>query len=255
MADQFRDAMDRPAILVSPRWVMRSAPGVPLDRPAPLEGAAADFFDAIIMAGGMPVLAPMTSDEGVLAPYVQRCAGLALAGGEDVNPRLWGDKYPYDPSLLCDKRDSLELALISAFIAADKPIFATCRGYQLLNVSCGGSLLMDIKKRSPRPGTVLWHHTGILHDAAHPVEVKPATLLSQCLQGMERIQTNSAHHCCVERLGEGLVLCAEATDGMPEAIEMPQAHFVLGVQWHPECTWRHIKSDELLWLSFVDACR
>ncbi|MEE8724307.1 MAG: gamma-glutamyl-gamma-aminobutyrate hydrolase family protein [Atopobiaceae bacterium] len=255
MAEESKSDSCRPLVLVSPRWMKRTSNKTLADELAPIEGAAADFYGALIMAGASPILAPMTDDESVLAPYIALCSGLALSGGQDINPRLWKDTRPYDQSLVCDRRDTLELALIDAFVAADKPIFATCRGFQLLNVFFGGSLSMTAEKRVPRSGSTLWRHTNILSDPAHPVEVKEGSLLSRCVGGTPIIQTNSAHHCCLDRMGRGLVLSAEATDGMPEAIELPGARFVLGVQWHPECTWQRIKTDELLWHSFVDACR
>lgn len=114
---------------------------------------------------------------------------------------------------------------------------------------------MAIERRTPRPGTALWRHTGILSTPAHPVEVVPGTLLARCLGGVGLVQANSSHHCSVLELGDGLVQSAQATDGIPEAIEDPAEKFVLGVQWHPECTWRTVETDALLWRAFVGACR
>ena len=71
--------------------------------------------------------------------------------------------------------------------------------------------------------------------------------------GFSLVQANSSHHCCVDRLGEGVELVACATDGIPEAIEVPGERFCLGVQWHPEYTWRKMETDFNLWKSFVSA--
>jgi putative glutamine amidotransferase len=209
----------------------------------------------LVSAGAMPVTMPMTSDDELIADYLDLCDGLTIPGGQDVDPALWGDGDPYDEALLCHERDQLELALIRAFLAAHKPIFATCRGMQILNVALGGSLCMDVPSREPRPGTKLWRHHSVLVDPAHPVEVAEGSLLSRCVEGRRLLQVNSSHHCCVDRLGEGLVLVGEATDGIPEAIELPSERFCLGVQWHPEVTWPTIATDAALWRSFVDACR
>lgn len=100
---------------------------------------------------------------------------------------------------------------------------------------------------------VAWKHDHALVKPVHEVEVVPGSLLSRAMGGALRAQVNSAHHCCVERLGEGAVLAAEATDGVPEAIEVPGKRFVLGVQWHPEYTWGAIGTDFNLWKAFVDA--
>ena len=67
------------------------------------------------------------------------------------------------------------------------------------------------------------------------------------------VQTNSAHHCCVDRLGKSTRLVAKATDGVPECIEVEGQPFCLGVQWHPEYTWKTLETDFNLWKSFVEA--
>lgn len=244
-----------PKICVAPRWEKHVTPAGYIDEFAPIEGSAHDVVDALMHVGAMPIAAPMTDDEDLLAAYVTLCDGLFLPGGQDVNPRLWGDERSYDATLLCDRRDKLELTLIGLFRAAHKPIFATCRGMQILNVAYGGTLDMDINKRTPRRGVALWRHQAALSHPVHPVEVNEGTLLLRVMGGASLVQANSAHHCSVLELGQGLVQSAQATDGIPEAIEDPSEKFVLGVQWHPECTWRTIETDALLWRAFVDACR
>lgn len=211
--------------------------------------------DAIIAAGGMPVVLPLTSDDELIARYVDLCDGFSVPGGPDVDPKRWGDDTPYDEKLLCSIRDDFEFRLIAQVLAADKPLFTICRGTQVLNVALGGTLCMDVPGLTPREGMNLWRHHMVLQTPVHPVEVKPDSLLWRCLGGRSMVQTNSAHHCCVGRLGEGAVLCAEATDGVPEGIEVPGKRFCLGVQWHPEHTWQRIPTDRMLWEAFVAACR
>ena len=159
------------------------------------------------------------------------------------------------PKLLCPERDAFEFALVKRVLAADKPLFTTCRGTQLLNVACGGTLCMDVPSLGAPEGMTQWRHTGILTTPAHPVNVEEGSLLSRCVGGAAQIQVNSAHHCCVGRLGEGVRLTGVATDGVPEAIELPDKRFCLGVQWHPEYTWPVLESDCGLWRAFVDVCR
>lgn len=241
----------RPLILVAPRL----EPSVRHrdEMLAPSEAIASVFMDGIFAAGGLPLLMPLTTDESVIDAYVEMADGVAIPGGPDVNPLRWGDEAPYDQSLLCEERDEFEFPLVERVLAADKPLFATCRGAQLLNVALGGSLCMDVSSLTPRGGMTLWRHTMILRDPVHPVEVRPGTLLARAVGGAGTIQTNSAHHCCVDRLGRGVELVAEATDGVPEAIEVPSRRFCLGVQWHPEYTWQTIPTDLMLWRAFVDA--
>lgn len=253
MSSRPTHSVRRPLILVSPRWES-CEPCVRMpEKRAPEEAIASVFADAIIVAGGMPLTMPITDDPGLMETFVDMCDGVALPGGQDVNPRLWGDGGDYDPCMFCDKRDAFELELVRRVLAANKPLFATCRGMQLMNVALGGSLCMDVPSLEPRAGMALWRHEMILNDPAHPVEVEEETLLARSVGGALLIQVNSSHHCCVERLGEGVRLVGRATDGVPEAIEVSSQRFCLGVQWHPEYTWGKIETDFSLWRAFVDA--
>ena len=243
----------RPVVLVAPRWEAPVVEGS--ETIAPQEAIADCFVDAIAAAGGLPLMMALTEDEDVIAEYVERADGIAVPGGPDVSPALWGDERPYDPALLCPQRDAFELPLLRAAVAADKPLLTTCRGTQLLNVALGGTLCMDVPSLGAREGMVQWRHTGILNTVCHSVEVEEGSLLSRALGGATLVQTNSAHHCCVDRLGEDVRLVAHATDGVPEGIEVPGRRFCVGVQWHPEYTWRTVETDFTLWKSFVDACR
>lgn len=242
----------RPVILIAPRWVPESRHGE--ERIAPLEAISDCFVDAILAAGGLPLQMALTTDEGVIDSYISMADGVAVPGGPDVNPRRWGSDVAYDPGLLCKERDAFEFPLVRKALEADLPLLTTCRGTQLLNVALGGTLCMDVPSLGAAEGMVQWRHVGILNGAAHPVEVEEGSLLSRAMGGVTRAQVNSAHHCCVDALGEGARLVARATDGVPEGIEVPDRRFCVGVQWHPEYTWRSIESDFSLWRSFVRAC-
>lgn len=244
----------RPLIGIAPRWEHKTGGLADFERLSPEETIAHCFSEGIIDAGGMPVLLPLTEDESVIDDAVVMCDGFAVPGGQDVDPARWGVEG-YDPKLLCPERDAFEFALVKRVLAADKPLFTTCRGTQLLNVACGGTLCMDVPSLGAPEGMTQWRHTGILTTPAHPVNVEEGSLLSRCVGGAAQIQVNSAHHCCVGRLGEGVRLTGVATDGVPEAIELPDKRFCLGVQWHPEYTWPVLESDRGLWRAFVDVCR
>ena len=262
------DELRCPLILVAPRWEEKAPSLRCPELLAPEETIANVFMDAIIAAGGMPLLMPITRDGDLIDEYVAMADGVAIPGGQDVDPARWGEEpgaYPAD--LLCPERDAFEFSLVERVLAADKPLFTTCRGTQLLNVALGGTLDMDAPHRAACAGMVPWRHVGVLRDPAHPVEVEAGSLLQRALTGdpcadaaamaaaPKLIQTNSAHHCCVDRLGEGVRVTAHATDGMPEAIEASGKRFVLGVQWHPEYTWRVLDTDFNLWKAFVAAAR
>lgn len=243
----------RPVILVAPRWIPETLYGT--ERLAAQEAISDCFVDAILAAGGLPLQMALTTDEGVIDAYLELADGIALPGGPDVSPRLWGSDAPADPALLCEARDAFEIPLVRRALEADLPLFATCRGAQVVNVALGGTLCTDVPSLGASEGMVQWRHEAVLHDAAHPVVVEEGSLLSRAMGGVTTAQVNSSHHCCVGALGEGVRLSARATDGVPEAIEVPGRRFCLGVQWHPEYTWRGLGTDLSLWRSFVDACR
>lgn len=243
----------RPIVLIAPRFEAETVRDS--ERISSQESIAACFVDAIIAAGGLPLQMSLTTDEAVIDEYLELADGIAIPGGPDVNPARWGSEEPYDSALLCEARDAFEFPLVRRAVAADVPLLTTCRGTQLLNVALGGDLCMDVSSLGAREGMVQWRHTGILNTVSHPVEVEAGSMLSRALGGVTLIQTNSAHHCCVQRLGEGVRLVARATDGVPEGIEVAGRRFCIGVQWHPEYTWHTLSTDFTLWRSFVEACR
>lgn len=236
----------RPRICITPRFL----PGH--DQFAASESVADVEMEAIIAAGGLPVMMPITKDLGLIHEYVESCDGFTITGGHSVNSRRWGEE-PRDPEELAPARDALEFPLVEMVLAANKPLFAVCRGMQLLNVALGGTLSQYLYEMRPRPGMTHWRHSVILDRPAHPVEVTEGTLLSRIVGGRPLLQANSSHHECVCELGHDLVVSGYATDGIVEAIEYPAARFALGVQWHPEYTWRAISTDFALWRAFVEA--
>lgn len=216
---------------------------------------------AIERAGGQPI--PMdaaTYDDDIdLRAY----DGLLTTGGVDVDPALYGE--PRDPHTepASPARDRAEAALTRMALDQQVPLFAICRGAQLLNVVCGGSLLQhlaDLEPHRPRRRG----DAGPYQSGWHEVAVTPGSLLAR-LTRMPLIRVNSRHHQAVtpERLAVGLVATATTAEGgtaVIEAMEVPGHPFALGVQWHPERAEMqddralHIGSRDLF-EGFVAACR
>jgi putative glutamine amidotransferase len=172
-------------------------------------------------AGGLAAMLPPDSPEHAAAT-VARLDGLVIAGGPDVEPVRYGaerDPRCGPPALA---RDAWELALIDAALTAGVPLLGICRGMQLLNVALGGTLVQHIDGHAETPG-VFGHH---------PVKPVPGTLYAAAVP--EETSVPTFHHQAVDRLGAGLEISAWAADGTPEAVELPSADWVLGVQWHPE---------------------
>jgi putative glutamine amidotransferase len=217
--------------------VRRPAIGITIgydDRRAGLHGLREDYVKSVELAGGLPlVLAPGSADDA--ADLLDRVDGLVLSGGSDVDPALYGQARHPRLGAVLRQRDDFELALAREAMARDWPILAICRGHQVLNVACGGTLVQDI------PSEVVG---GFDHDArserwerSHDVRILQDTRLRTILK-RETVAVNSFHHQAVENVGEGLVASAySAGDQVIEAIEMPERRFVIGVQWHPESFW------------------
>ena len=214
-----------------------------------------DYAESVRRAGGeVRVLNPAVDSPADVIGSVQ---GLLLTGGGDVRPDLYGAAaHPtFDPAE--PGRDEYEIALVRLALEKDLPVFAICRGVQLLNVARGGTLIQDIPDEV---GTSVEHRVKEPRFAiAHDVWLTPGTLLERTLR--ERLEddadsfaVNSRHHQAPKDLGEGLVASATAPDGVIEAVEDPNRRFVLGVQWHPENFWR-TGEFRTLFEAFVDACK
>jgi putative glutamine amidotransferase len=169
--------------------------------------------------------------------------GLLLTGGEDVDPARYGEAAHPTVVPVEGQRDDFEIGLVSEARARKLPVFAICRGIQVLNVACGGSLVQDIPSQVPG---ALDHHLSVpphqSFDLAHEIWIDKDTLLAQLmndrLNGVDTCDVNSRHHQALKQVAAGLRVSATAPDGVIEAIEDPSAKFCLGVQWHPENFWR-----------------
>jgi putative glutamine amidotransferase len=215
--------------------------------------AMADYLESVRRAGGEPFELEYQRD--VPADVVRRANGLMLTGGGDVDPALYGETphATYQPSE--PGRDEYELALIKAAAKAALPIFAICRGMQVLNVALGGTLIQDIP--SMVNGAV--HHSvpeprfAIAHEVWVSAGSRLGSLMADKLEG-ETCQVNSRHHQAVNTVAPGWDVTGTAPDGVVEAIEQPGEIFRLAVQWHPENFWR-TGEFRPLFESFIEAAR
>lgn len=154
--------------------------------------------------------------------------GLLLLGGGDIDGSCYGVSTRHPASYGIDARaDRDAFAVISAAEAADRPIFGICRGSQLLNVARGGTIIPDIVDYALHHGA-----PGEPEFVDEPIDIIAGTRLSSIMQ-TPRVTGRSGHHQAVDRIGTGLVVAAQALDGITEAVEDPD-RFYLGVQWHPE---------------------
>lgn len=192
------------------------------------------YLDAVLRAGGLPVLLPACLPGAELPGLLRACEGVLLSGGGDLHPARYGEPERPEIHSIDPERDAFELALIPLALQEDKPLLAICRGAQVLNAAMGGTLWWDIPSQLPEAGKHDWYPDYPRDLQAHTVRIEAGTLLARIL-GAQPARVNSLHHQAVRNLGAGLCVCARAEDGVIEAIELPERGFALGVQWHPEC--------------------
>lgn len=210
------------------------------------------YAKAIEAAGGMPLLLPYPEDADRISQLIQLVDGLLLSGGVDLDPSYFGEQPHPALGEISPQRDAVELALAREALQADLPVFAICRGVQLLNVAAGGTLVQDIPSQIAKAikhsqKAPEWHPT-------HRVRLEKDSLLAKAL-GAEEVAVNSYHHQAVKSPAPGFRITAVAPDGVAEGLESGGHTFVLGVQWHPEGMWQKDSQSLKLFKSFVDACR
>ena len=215
-----------------------------------------DYEESVRRAGGEPWVVDVQTVSP--ADVVARASGILLAGGGDVQPALYG--VPPHPTFAAAEsgRDEYEIELIHEALERDMPLFAICRGIQVLNVARGGTLVQDIPSELP---DALPHTLAVPPHAsfelAHEVWIEKdsllARLMNERLSPLDTCDVNSRHHQAVRTLGEGLIATATAPDGVIEAVEDPSRRFCLGVQWHPENFYRTGEFREVF-EGFVEEC-
>lgn len=211
-----------------------------------------DYLSALERAGARVRVLDPTTDMPQAA--LDACDGLLLTGGGDVDPREYGERQRHPAVKIDPERDAYELAVARYALERNLPVFAICRGVQVLNVAAGGTLIQDLP--TARPSALNHSVTEPKNATAHPIAVAPNTCLSMLLHRSpnEPVEVNSRHHQSVKDPAPGFVVSAVAPDGVIEAIEKPTARFCLGVQWHPENFWQTGEFHELF-QGLVDAAQ
>lgn len=245
---------------------MRPLIGVPTQTLQAIDGIPEDlphswvmnhrYFTALTAVGAVPVMIPLLAqDEDTVRALYERLEGIFLAGGVDVDPGA----YKEDKLDVCGRtdpdRDRVELLLTRWALEDGKPVLGVCRGMQVINVACGGSLVQDIEQG---------HERAIKHDyfptqgherdyLAHEAQVRPDSRLSRIF-GAGTITVNSMHHQGIKQLGAGLEATVHAPDGLIEGIEGTGESFLIGVQWHPEMLIDQDEATFRLFSVFKTAC-
>jgi putative glutamine amidotransferase len=209
-----------------------------------------EYAQAIVACGGTAVLLPADQAEGTLAAALQRLDGLLLSGGPDLHPRWYGEAPRQGLGDVDEELDRMELEAARLALEMDLPLLGICRGIQVLNVALGGTLYQDIALQVEG---AIGHAPPIDKGVnSHTVRIDPESRL-EAVVGRESIWVNSKHHQAVKDVGRGLSVCAQAQDGIVEAVSLPEHRFVLAVQWHPEGPWASDPNARVLFEALVDA--
>ena len=196
-----------------------------------------DYVDAVIRAGGVPLIIPFSVDKEVIISQAQLIDGLILSGGHDINPYNYGQ----EPSQKIGE----------IFPERDIPILGICRGFQLINVAAGGTLYQDL---SLIPGNILKHNQVSNPTLkTHKIEIKENSFISSIF-GKETM-VNSFHHQAIDKVADDFIVVARASDGVVEAIEHKTYKFLVAVQWHPEMLAVNCEKARVLFSKFVEEAK
>ncbi len=237
-----------------PRIAISTTTGQELSGPLPglpRTNVSTDYVDAVLAAGGVPVMLPLFDPERypIVDDQLEGVDALVLTGGQDIDPSRYGQERRPECGESLPVRDAYDLRLLEAARSRGIPVLAICRGFQLVNVAGGGTLVQDLP--TDRPSEVAHWQSGAPDQPTHTVSVTPGGLLAQAV-GEVDLAVVSYHHQGVDQLGRGLVVEATAPDGLVEAVRAEQG-WLLAVQWHPEMSHRHDRRGLALFELLVSA--
>ena len=237
--------MKRPEVLVVTRRTAR--------KNKTIDYVGEFHLELLIRLGILPIMVPVVDGTLECLPqYSESMKGLLLVEGEDIEPR----RYQAQPAnwKYLEKthplKDEIEIRLIRKALRQQLPILAICRGSQLVNVVCGGTLYGDVQKEKK---SQIKHIDYQNYDGyRHPVTVVPGTPLD-CWYRRRSIRVNSYHHQGIRQLAPRFKAMAHAKDGLIEGYYDPEAPFVVGLQFHPERMLGEYRGNRRVWEAFGSA--
>ncbi len=215
-----------PLVGITSSPALRRSPILEVDRSlATLDRA---YIDAVTAAEAASVTLPV-QPPGHAAAAIDRIDALILSGGGDVAPERYGAERHPAVGGVDEARDAWEVALIAQARQRSMPILAICRGLQILNVACGGTLIQHLPEHDDSHPHL---EPGTFDAASHHVQITPGSTMAKVLD-TDVVDVNTLHHQAIDRCADDLVVAGVEEHGIVEAVEHPTEP-ILGVQWHPE---------------------
>ena len=191
----------------------------------------AGYFDAIVKAGGLPILLPPLNNDDLIEAMLDKVDGILLTGGLDMDPRRQSQPGHATIQPMADRRETNDRKLLQQIFDRQLPVLGIGLGMQQLNVFSGGTMFLHIPLECPK-AMPHFDPTGAPH--RHIVLLEPDTRIEE-IYGDGELRVNSRHHQAVNTVGPNMRIVARCPDGVIEAIEgVEPGWFCLGVQWHPE---------------------
>ena len=210
------------------------------------------YIQSIRYSGGLPIVLPLVRSDDILSHYLTLCDGFLFCGGNDITPLLFGQEPRQGIGRTNITLDLFQIRLMKGVLKKEKPLLAICRGMQVLNAACKGTIYQDIHHQTGQP----FNHMQLSDsrsDVSHPILVESNSKLSKYLG--KHLYVNSFHHQSIDSVGENLTVSARASDHTIEAIEHTSHPFVIGVQWHPECMYRTSPEMRALFRGFITSTK
>lgn len=197
------------------------------------------YSDAIVRAGGVPFILPITDDTATLLAALRSVDGLLFSGGADIDPRYIGEEPVRGLGTVQPERDSYELRVIRLARRLCLPTLGICRGHQILGIAYGSTLMQDLVSQytiegaldhAPSIPRTREHHRLLISDYSSRL----AEILGAEESDDEPLWVNSLHHQALREIHPPFVETAMASDGINEAIDAFPELDIIAVQWHPE---------------------